>query len=412
MILLERFSLGIGDRFGQEGEAQLAAFVRAQAAGVDITPVWNKSNREHLLIGTEPASVRAEADAAVQALGWKRPYRVDADHIGLKTVDRFLAASDFFTIDVADFIGQTAAEDDIRAFVTRQRRLVGGPFGVTSELLGRAARKYLLAVQEAARVYRYLEKTKGTGQFIAEVSMDETDTPQTPPELLVILAGLADAGVAAQTIAPKFSGRFNKGVDYVGDLAQFERELADDVAVIAYAVREFGLPANLKLSIHSGSDKFSLYPIVRRVMRRTGAGVHVKTAGTTWLEEMAGLAQAGGDALRLAQDMYATMYARCDELAQPYRTVIEIDPTRLPDPQTVRAWTSEQFVRALRHDPRDPLFNPHFRQLVHVGFKVAAERGHEFLDALTTHRAIISELVTDNLLRNHITPLFLADDKT
>lgn len=242
--------------------------------------------------------------------------------------------------------------------------------------------------------------------------MDETDTPQTPPELLVILAELADAGVAAQTIAPKFSGRFNKGVDYVGDLAQFERELADDVAVIAYAVREFGLPANLKLSIHSGSDKFSLYPIVRRVMRRTGAGVHVKTAGTTWLEEMAGLAQAGGDALRLAQDMYATMYARRDELAQPYRTVIEIDPTRLPDPQTVRAWTSEQFVRALRHDPRDPLFNPHFRQLVHVGFKVAAERGHEFLDALTTHRGIISKLVTDNLLRNHITPLFLADDKT
>lgn len=409
MMTLERFSMGIGDRFGCEGEAQLAAFVRARQAGVAITPVWNKSNREHTLIGTEPASVRAEADAAVRALGWTLPYRVDADHIGLKTVDRFLAASDFFTIDVADFIGQAAAEDDIRAFVARQRRLVGGPFGVTMELLERAARRYWLAIQEAGRVYRYVERNKGPGQFIAEVSMDETDSPQTPPELLVILAGLADCGVAVQTIAPKFSGRFNKGVDYVGDLAQFERELADDVAVIAYAVKEFGLPAGLKLSIHSGSDKFSLYPVVRRQLERTGAGVHVKTAGTTWLEEVAGLARAGGEALRLVKELYAIMHARRDELAQPYRTVIEIDPARLPDPAVVRGWDSEQFVSALRHDPKNPRFNPDFRQLIHVGFKVAAERGREFLDAVKTHRDVIGELVTDNLFRNHIQPLFLGE---
>ncbi|MCX7916159.1 MAG: tagaturonate epimerase family protein [Verrucomicrobiae bacterium] len=408
MITLERFSMGIGDRFGQEGEAQLAAFVRALAAGVEIIPVWNKSNREHTLIGTDPASVRAEADAATGALGWKRPYRVDADHIGLKTVDRFLAASDFFTIDVADFIGQPVSEDEVRAFVARHQRLLGGPFGLTSQMLERAARKYLLAVQEAARVYRYLEKTKGTGQFIAEVSMDETDTPQTPPELLVILAALAEAGVQAQTIAPKFSGRFNKGVDYVGDLARFEREFAADLAVVAFAVREFGLPANLKLSIHSGSDKFSLYPIVHRQLRRSGAGVHVKTAGTTWLEEVAGLARAGGEALRLAKEMYAAMFARREELAQPYRTVIEIDPKQLPDPATVNQWTSDQFVAALRHDPKNPRFNPHFRQLVHVGFKVAAERGREFRDALTAHRALIAEWVTDNLYRNHIAPLFLG----
>ena len=100
-----------------------------------------------------------------------------------------------------------------------------------------------------------------------------------------------------QTIAPKFTGRFNKGVDYVGDLAQFEKEFNDDLAVIAFAVKEFGLPADLKLSVHSGSDKFSIYPAIRRAIRRTGAGLHIKTAGTTWLEELIGLASAGGEGL-------------------------------------------------------------------------------------------------------------------
>src|SRR2546430_16215691 len=119
--------------------------------------------------------------------------------------------------------------------------------------------------------------------------MDETDSPQTPPELLVILAAIADEGIPAQTIAPKFTGRFNKGVDYVGDLAQFEKEFHDDLAVIAFAIARYGLLANLKLSVHSGSDKFSIYAPIRRALRRTGAGLHVKTArgdpagGMRWL---------------------------------------------------------------------------------------------------------------------------------
>ena len=92
--------------------------------------------------------------------------------------------------------------------------------------------------------------------------MDETDRAQSPVELLIILAAIADEGIPVQTIAPKFSGRFNKGVDYVGDVAQFEREFALDIAAIAYAVKQFGLPANLKLSVHSGSDKFSIYPAI------------------------------------------------------------------------------------------------------------------------------------------------------
>src|SRR5207249_279706 len=136
--------------------------------------------------------------------------------------------------------------------------------------------------------------------------------------------------IPAQTIAPKFTGRFNKGVDYVGDLAQFEKEFHDDLAVIAFAIDRYGLPANLKLSVHSGSDKFSLYPIIRRTLPKFGAGLHIKTAGTTWLEELIGLAEAGGDALALVKEIYAEALDRVDELCRPYATVIDIDRAKLP----------------------------------------------------------------------------------
>ena len=122
--------------------------------------------------------------------------------------------------------------------------------------------------------------------------MDETDSPQTPPELLIILAALADQKIPLQTIAPKFTGRFNKGVDYVGDIKQFEKEFNEDLAVIAYAIQKYGLPPTLKLSVHSGSDKFSIYEPMRKALQKFGAGVHIKTAGTTWLEELIGLAEA------------------------------------------------------------------------------------------------------------------------
>ncbi len=414
---LPKYSMGVGDRFTRQGTAQLAAFVKAKGLGVEIAPVWNKSNREHLIVHTHPDSVRAEADAAVTALGWAGPYFVDADHIGLKTVDSFLEGSDFFTLDVADFTGKPAPEEDVRAFVARHRRHAGtlsipgldAPIRITEEEIGRIARKYLLAVQEAGAIYRHIEKAKGRGRFITEVSIDETDAPQTPVELLFILAAIADHGIPAQTIAPKFTGRFNKGVDYVGDVAQFEREFNEDLGVIAFAVEAFGLPANLKLSVHSGSDKFSIYGPIARAVRRHGAGLHLKTAGTTWLEEVAGLALAGGDGLRLAQEVYAKAHARRDELCKPYAAVIDIDPAALPDPETVRNWSGADFAAALRHDQRHPAYNRHLRQLVHVGFKVAAEMGETYSQALAAHAATIGRLVTENIFEKHMKPVFLSD---
>ena len=211
-----------------------------------------------------------------------------------------------------------------------------------------------------------------------------------------------------QTIAPKFTGRFNKGVDYVGDLAQFEREFRDDLAVIAYAVKKFRLPANLKLSVHSGSDKFSLYAPIRHALRDTGAGVHLKTAGTTWLEEVIGLAEAGGEGLQLAKVIYGRAFSKREELCKPYATVIDIDPVKLPAPEQVNSWSSEQFVGALRHDQANPMFNSSLRQLVHVGFKVAAQMGEQYLQMLNACEAAVSRNVTTNLYDRHIRPLFLG----
>ncbi len=413
---LGRYSIGMGDRFGREGAAQLRAVIQARDLGVDITPVWNKSNREHGIIGTTPADTRRAADAAVQATGWASPYFVDADHINLKTVDGFMAASDFFTLDVADFIGQAPTDADLNAFVESNRRFVGRlvipgvpqSVDVTDRTLADIGRKYLVAVREAASTYRRIAGVKGAGTFVTEVSMDESAEPQTPVELFFILAALAAEGVPVRTIAPKFTGRFNKGVDYVGDVGRFTREFEDDLAVIAHAVKTFALPADLKLSVHSGSDKFSLYRPICRLLKRHDAGVHLKTAGTTWLEEAAGLALAGGAALALAKEVYVGALSRFDEMCKPYASVIDIDRARLPTPAAVTGWSGEAFAAALRHDPANPAFNPHLRQLIHVGYKVAAEKGGAYLAAVEANHAIIGRLVTENLFEKHIRPLFLG----
>lgn len=415
MLKLEKYSIGTGDRFAHQAKAQLRACQLAAEAGVEVVPVWNKSNREHTFIGSEPASVLQAAREAVAALGWKGGWHVDADHIGLGTVDRFLPHSDFFTLDVADFIGKPADDASLSAFLNRHPELVGSldvpglehPLQITRDEVERVARQYLLAVKEAGKVYRHIRERRGADDFIAEVSMDETDAPQTPPELLIILAAIGDEGIPAQTIAPKFTGRFNKGVDYVGDLVQFEREFKDDLAVISHAVQAYGLPSNLKLSVHSGSDKFSLYPVIREAIRRTGAGVHLKTAGTTWLEEMIGLSEAGGDGLALAKEIYAYALAHVEELCGPYATVIDIDRDLLPGMEEVSSWDGPRFARAMRHVPGDPDFNAYLRQLIHISFKVAAKAGARYLNLLETNEQIVGHHVTENLFVRHLKPLFI-----
>ena len=413
---LGKFSFGLGDRFGHQGQAQLRACQLATERGAQVVPVWNKSNREHNFIGTEPSSLRTEADAAVKALDWKQSYHVDADHIRLETMDRFIAPSDFFTIDVADSIGKSAGATNVKAFVNRHPELIGTfsvphidhPFAITRAKVERVANKFLLATQDAGKIYQHILKAKDAEKFIAEVSMDETDSPQTPMELLIILAALADQNIPLQTIAPKFTGRFNKGVDYVGDIQQFEKEFNEDLAVIGFAVKQYGLPSSLKLSVHSGSDKFSIYEPMRRALTKFDAGVHIKTAGTTWLEELIGLAEAGGNGLEIAKEIYADAIGHVDEFCAPYASVIDIDKAKLPPASVVNGWSSRQFTAALRHDQKNPAFNPSFRQLLHVSFKVAAKMGDRYLNALKQHETIIAKNVTENLFARHLKPIFLG----
>ena len=414
---LEKYSIGVGDRFGLEGVAQLRALQAAGERGVQIVPVWNKSNREHTLIGTSPGDARKAAVTAVKKCRWTNSYYVDADHIGLGNVDPFLAACNYFTIDIADFIGKPADPVLRKKFIDGQRRFVGElsipgierTFQVSVESLGSFADKYLCAITEAGHVYRYIAGKKGGDGYIIEVSVDEASQPQTPIDLFFILAAIAAEGIPVQTIAPKFSGSFLKGIDYVGDLGQFTREFEDDIAVLGFAVRSFNLSANLKLSVHSGSDKFSLYPIIRRAIMKSDTGIHLKTAGTTWLEEVIGLAAAGKDGLQLAQEIYAASFMRFDELAKPYLPVIAIDKSKLPHPKEVDQWDSNKFVDTLRHDQSNPLYNIHFRQLLHIGFKIAAEMGDRFIVLLNKYRDEIEANVTYNIFDRHILPLFIGE---
>ena len=414
MKKIGKYSFGIGDRFVHQGNAQLRALLKAQKGGIEVTPVWNKSNREHMYVHSNPADTRVEADQAVKALGYKGDYCVDADHINLSNVAGFVDSSDFFTIDVASKIGIPATPDEIAAFVASCKRYTGQlnipniahPFLVDEALLKTVADKFLTAITEAGKIYRFIAENKGSDDFVTEISMDEVESPQSPVELFFILKMISNEKIPAQTIAPKFTGRFNKGVDYVGDVAKFAQEFEEDILVIDYAVKEFKLMDNLKLSVHSGSDKFSIYPEIQRIITKYDKGIHVKTAGTTWLEEVIGLAVSDGEALKAAKSIYTQALARQEELCAPYADVIDIKGDQLPSAEEVAGWSSEKFANTLRHIPGHPDYNPNLRQLIHVGYKIAAEMGTYYTDLLKANNDVIGQCVEENLYDRHLKRLF------
>lgn len=404
----------MGDRFGRQGKAQLQSVLDARKSGMDVAPVWNKSKREHTLIGTEPQSLRDEADAAVQALGYNGPYFVDADHITIQTVDDFLSCSDFFTLDVADSLGHPPASEENSA---RYREALKGLGEVSIEGLDepivfdeaaaeQIVSNYGLAIEAAKELFEKIALSRTDGKFAIEVSMDETETPQGPKELLGILRLLSLEQVPAQTVAPKFTGRFNKGVDYVGDVDQFRSEFEADLLVVGHAIEHFGMPESLKLSVHSGSDKFSLYPVIKELVAKHNAGLHLKTAGTTWLEEVIGLAESGGEGLAFIKDLYVEALQHFDELTGPYATVLDIDPSQLPGAEEAGQWTSEDVIAMVAHDPGHPRFNSGLRQFFHVAFKLAAKAGDRYYNLLDANAVVINRRVYDNLHDKHIVKVF------
>jgi len=414
MKTLGKYSFGMGDRFGHQGGAQLRAIIEAGKKGIDITPVWNKSNREHITIGTQPGDVRKEADSVTKKAGFNKPYFVDADHINLDTVDRFIEHSDFFTIDVASYIGKKADDTEIKEFVAGAEKYSGelkipgikNVLKISNHQITQIAEKYLFAAIKAWEIYRKIEKRKGKGNFITEVSMDEVPQPQTPVELLFILKMLGEENIPVQTIAPKFSGRFNKGVDYVGDPDKFAEEFESDLMVIDFATHEFGLPGDLKMSIHSGSDKFTIYPLIGSILKKHNKGIHLKTAGTTWVEEVIGLAASGGKALDFVKEIYYKSLEKTEELCAPYADVIDIHISKLPSKKEVSDWNSKKFADSLRHVPGNSDYNSNLRQLIHVGYKLAAMRMDEFFKLLEANEKTVSQCVYENMYDRHICRLF------
>lgn len=402
---LGKYSFGIGDRFGHQGEAQLKAFFKALDRGVEITPVWNKSNREHQITGTHPSSTKLASDQAVLNTKWKLPYFIDADHINLSNVDEFLKYSNFFTIDVANFIGKKSTQNAKSLFLSTCKNL--SPKDFPSDFLEMTADKFLHAITQAGIIYNHILTKKGNSNFVTEISMDEVDFPQTPKELYIILKMIAQEKIPIQTIAPKFSGQFNKGVDYVGDLQLFEKEFEEDILIIEQAIKDFNLPPDLKLSVHSGSDKFSLYPIIRKVLKKHNKGIHIKTAGTTWLEELIGLSLSDRESVDLVKKIYTKAFSKKEELCEPYKTVIRINPNLLPIPEEVNTWPGQKIAGTLTHNPIHPDFNSSFRQLLHVGYKIAAELGKEYNLALEKNAETIGLGVSYNLYERHIKPIFL-----
>ncbi|MBZ9630049.1 tagaturonate epimerase family protein [Salegentibacter sp. LM13S] len=414
MAGLGKYSFGTGDRFGKEGVAQLKAVLKAREEGIEVTPVWNKSHREHKTVNSKPHLVREEADASVKSLGYSGKYFVDADHIDLDIVDEYLAVSNFFTIDVADYIGKSAAEkekDEFLKYIAKFQQKVNIPgiateFKISEAALNEILNTFLFAAKKASEVYQYIKENKSE-DFVVEISMDEVENPQTPVELFFVLAAFAFFEIPVNTIAPKFTGRFNKGIDYEGDLNKFTKEFEEDLLVLAFAKKEFGLPKDLKLSIHSGSDKFSIYPIMNRLIKKHDAGLHVKTAGTTWLEEINVIAESGDDGFEFAAFIYKEALDRFEELTSPYPDVLDIDKSKLPEVSELKKAGRERMGRTLRHNPEEQDFNPHFRQLMHCAYKLAGENELEFFRLLDKYRKKIEKRVTENIFDKHLRKIYL-----
>ncbi|MFW9951317.1 MAG: tagaturonate epimerase family protein [Candidatus Thorarchaeota archaeon] len=411
---LKRYSIGIGDRFGCQGKALLKAIIKAEKNGIDLAVVWNKSFREHQITKTDPNYVLKEAVDAMKALNWNGDFYIDADHINLSNVDLFIKSCNYFTLDVAECIGKSVSKKEVKKSIQNYYSYIDEgiiPFPhesiYTKELeIDAIARKFLYTVKQTKKIYDKVKLNKGEGNFIIEISLDEAEINQTPFELFFILSALSHNKIPIQTIAPKFTGSFNKGVDYEGDLKHFTEQFEQILTALQIAKNNFNLPENLKLSIHSGSDKFSLYPIIKNLMKKYNTGVHLKTAGTTWLEELIGLASVGNDGLEIVKQIYQKAYYRFDELCSPYIKVVNINKSLLPHPKVIDTWNSEKLVTTLRHDLSPVDFNPNIRQFFHISYRIAAEMGSRYINALKKYEEIISENIIDNIYNKHIKSLF------
>jgi len=358
-------SFGFGDRLGLATPGHIAA-----VKGTKFAPIFaQQSVRENTRTGRTPQQVIDDAKRAIDAAKWDSAWGADADH--LKTVDDippFIAAGyTFFTIDPGEHVDNGADTDSVDVlkqtvtalgwdelsalYLSGSGEQAWGSFD--TETLMRATVKYGKAIQHAVSMFKRLSELSEAFDF--EVSVDETDSPTTPLEHFFIANELTRAGVKFTSLAPRFIGRFEKGVDYIGDLNALDVEVSKHAAVTAH----FG---SYKLSLHSGSDKFSVYPLMAK---HWGERLHVKTAGTSYLEALRVLAKH-------EPDLFSKIYALGRERYETDKKSYHVSADLIKLPQT--------------DDLPLLLEDFHAREVLHVTFGSALEQyGVELKAALVKH---------------------------
>jgi hypothetical protein len=398
-------SVGLGDRLGLATPGQVRAL---RAADAGLAPIFaQQSVRELERTGRTPGEVIDDATWAIFGEGWREPFGADADHLkSTEHADRFLHYGyTLYTIDPGDYVrdeaqsaGRRELEDAVAALPWE--RLRGTPQGLLSryadqplelsnralvasvEDVLRAAAKYGKAIAHVAGMFEHLSERAERGRFEVEISLDETATATTPVQHTFVARELKRLGVSWVSLAPRYVGGFEKAIDYIGDVAGF----AEDFSVHAQIAEALG---PYKLSVHSGSDKFSIYPVLAALASRR---LHLKTSGTSYLEAL--LVAVHEPAL--LRRIYAFALSRVAEDRESYHLSIEIP--RLPAPDDLR----DVDLPAL-------LGEEHTRQLLHVTFGsvLAGELGQELRERLESLPEQYADALEAHLGR-HLRPFTAA----
>jgi len=352
-VLSDPRTFGVGDRLGIASPGHISALKKYDAVPV----LAQQSVRELNFTGRTFADVLAAAAYGVFRTGYKRGYGADGDH--LKSEDEIESAiasgCTMITLDCSRFIRRDAALTDfdtLSGFYTpdkqAEERYIGKNFRIGEHVISfsrenfiRAYLIYKEAADYTAKIYKaYFQNRESTLDL--ELSVDETDTPTEPYQHFFIAYELYLKGALPKTIAPRFCGEFQKGIDYIGSIPEFERKLSVHAAIAEH----FGY----KLSIHSGSDKFSVFPSVGRC---TLGRFHVKTAGTSWLEAMKTVSEHDPGLFRKIHE-----FAKKDafDTAKRYYRVM----TELSDVPDISVYKDEELPSLLD--------DPYERQLIHITY--------------------------------------------
>lgn len=402
VTLGQQTSYGFGDRLGSATPGHIQAL--NALPNHHIAPIFaQQSVRENSRIGRTPQQVMDDAMWGVFQAGWQADWGADADHVKeVAHLAPFIAAGyTFYTIDPSDYVDNEAQTDDLPTLQTKvaalpwqtwqtsladllayycQRPFTFDGFSLTFDepLLLRALAKYGRALIHAINVGNHLQQQLPNKNYELEMSVDETDTPTSAHEHFFIATELQRANLPVVSLAPRFVGKFQKGVDYIGDLAEFTQELQHHVAIMDHF-------ASYKLSVHTGSDKFSLYPIIARLAH---GRVHVKTAGTSYLEALRVLTQADPASFRQILDLAHERFA-----TDRKTYFLDCQPEKVPASHQL----NDVDLPALLEDF-------HARQLLHVTFGSALDvYGRHLHTVLAQHQDAYTAVLVTHFLR-HLRP--------